>query len=72
LRLVYQPSYSPELQPAEHLWPLVDEPLVNKHFDTIDDLDAAVAQRCCVLLQDQSTIAQTANFHWWPKSVKPS
>jgi len=23
VRLVYQPSYSPELQPAEHLWPLV-------------------------------------------------
>ncbi len=87
VRLVYQPSYSPELQPAEHLWPLVDEPLVNRYFDTIDDLDAVVAQRCCVhtiddldavvaqrccvLHQDQKTIASSTNFHWWPKPRKP-
>jgi transposase len=71
IRLVYQPSYSPELQPAEHLWPLVDEPLVNKHFDTIEDLDATVAQRCCVLHRDQNTIANATKFHWWPKSIKP-
>jgi transposase len=32
VRWVYQPAYSPELQPAEHLWPLVDEPLVNRYF----------------------------------------
>src|SRR5579864_9187115 len=29
IRLVYQPPRSPEFQPAERLWPLVDEPLVN-------------------------------------------
>jgi transposase len=53
IRLVYQPPRSPELQPAERLWPLVDEPLVNKHFATIDDLDAAVAERCCFLLVER-------------------
>lgn len=37
--LAYLPAYSPELQPAERLWPLVDEPVVNKHFATIHDLD---------------------------------
>jgi hypothetical protein len=72
IRLVYQPPYSPELQPAEHLWPLVDEPLANKHFDTIGDLDAAVAARCCDLHQDQDTIASHTNFHWWPKPIKPN
>ncbi len=30
-------AYSPELQPAERLWPLVDEPLVNEHFETIEE-----------------------------------
>ena len=35
IRLVFQPAYSPELQPAEHLWAFIDEPLVNRHFDTI-------------------------------------
>jgi transposase len=72
IRLVYQPPRSPELQPAEHLWPLVDEPLVNRHFATIDDLDAAVAERCCLLHQDPDIIKSHTNFHWWPKSINPS
>ena len=38
LRLVYLPPYSPELQPAETLWPLVDEPIVNKLVPTLDPL----------------------------------
>jgi DDE superfamily endonuclease len=72
IRPVYQPPYSAELQPAEHLWPLVDEPLVNKHFSTIDDLDAVVAKRCCALMQSQTAFASATNFHWWPKSIHPS
>jgi hypothetical protein len=35
-----------ELKPAEHLWQFVDEPLANKCFDTIEDLDKAVGERC--------------------------
>ena len=31
VRLVFLPPYTPELQPAETLWALVDEPIVNKH-----------------------------------------
>jgi hypothetical protein len=31
LHLVTLPPYSPELQPAERLWPLTNEPLVNRH-----------------------------------------
>jgi hypothetical protein len=34
IRLVFQPSHSPELQPAEHLWAFVDEPLANTYFET--------------------------------------
>ena len=30
IRLVFQPAHSPELQPAEHLWRFVDEPLANR------------------------------------------
>jgi hypothetical protein len=33
------PSHSPELQPAERLWTLVDEPIVNRSFETLDDLE---------------------------------
>ena len=30
--------YSPELQLAERFWILVDEPLVNEHFKTINEI----------------------------------
>ena len=43
IRLITLPPYTPELQPAETLWVHVDEPIVNKHFDTLAELDAAVA-----------------------------
>src|SRR3954449_8045663 len=31
IELAFLPSYTPELQPAEHLWPLPDEAVANKH-----------------------------------------
>jgi transposase len=68
--LVYLPPYSPELQPAEHLWPLLDEPLANQYFETLQDLDAVVAQRCNTL--DPQVIQSAANFHWWPTSTPAS
>lgn len=72
MRLVFQPPYSPELQPAEHLWPLVDEPLANTYFESIDDLDETVSQRCRTLASDPVTIAKTTRFHWWPNPTNPS
>jgi len=44
VRLIYLPPYSPELQPTETLWALVDEPIVNKHVATIAELDAKIAR----------------------------
>src|SRR3954470_22049731 len=70
IRLVYLPRYSPELQPAEHLWPVLDEPLANQYFETLADLERAVADRCRVLDGDQLSLG--TNFHWWPKPTKPS
>jgi transposase len=70
VRLVFLPPYTPELQPAEHLWPLLDEPLVNNHFDTLDDLDAVLAERCDRL--DRATIAENTKFHWWPEPIRPT
>lgn len=67
IRLVYLPPYTPELQPAEHLWELVDEPIVNEHFDTLAELDAVIAERCRTLDRDRDLIAANTNFHWWPK-----
>ena len=70
IRLVYLPRYSPELQPAEHLWPVLDEPLANQYFETLADLERAIADRCRVLDGDQLSLG--TNFHWWPKPAKPA
>ncbi|MBF0563281.1 MAG: IS630 family transposase [Alphaproteobacteria bacterium] len=70
IKLVFLPPYSPELQPAEHLWPLVDEPVANKYFDTLRGLDQAVAERCRHL--EAPTIRARTNFHWWPRPVRPN
>lgn len=69
IRLVFLPPYTPELQPAERLWTLIDEPVVNNHFKTLDALDAVVAERCRELQPD--TIKAKAQFAWWPKPVNP-
>ena len=66
---MFLPPYSPELQPAERLWPLVDEAVVNRHSATPDALDATVAARCRQL--DARTIQPHADFHWWPRPANP-
>jgi transposase len=69
ISLAFLPPYSPELQPAEHLWPLVDEPIVNRHFATPADLEAIIAERCRRL--DSATIKPRTDFHWWPRPINP-
>jgi transposase len=70
IRLVYLPPYSPELQPAECLWPRLDEPLVNQHFATLADLGEVVAKRCLAVGGDQ--VEPGTAFHWWPKPALPA
>ena len=57
----FLPAYSPELQPTERLWSLVDEPLVNQHFNKIDEIEDILAQRCCVLSKMQDEIRNLTN-----------
>ena len=65
LHLTLLPSHSPELQPAERLWPLVDEPIANQSFETLDDLEDVLFERCQSLLQQQDLIQGLTGFHWW-------
>jgi len=71
LRLVFQPAYTPEVQPAETLWTLVDEPVVNKHIPTLEALDEIISMRCAALATDREKIKSQAGFHWWPKIANP-
>ncbi len=66
LALKYLPSHSPELQPAERLWSLTDEPLANEVFAQLADLEAALAERCVLLTEQQERIRKLTLYHWWP------
>ena len=68
--LLFLPPYSPELQPAEHLWPLTNTSLVNRHFATIDDLEEAQAARCVALQAQPAVIRSTTCFAWWPQRLR--
>ena len=69
IRLEFLPPYSPELQPAEHLWPVINEPLANRYFHTLADLDEVLAERCCDLANDPDRIKSSTQFHWWPAFI---
>ena len=72
IRLVYLPAFTPELQPAETLWMLVDEPIVNKHIAAIADLEEIIVSRCIALANAPEQIKTRTNFHWWPKPILPT
>ena len=65
IELLFLPSHSPELQPAEHLWTLTDEPLANRTFNTLDELQEVLSERCAYLRTQTDLISQHALFHWW-------
>jgi hypothetical protein len=66
LHLAYLPPASPELQPAERLWGLVDEPLANRTVADLDALEATLVTRCQALEQQRSSIKTRTRYHWWP------
>jgi transposase len=63
------PAYSPELQPAEHLWPLTNTALANQHFTSIEDLENAQATRCAVLQGQPDLVRSAMCFAWWPRRL---
>jgi transposase len=69
VHLLFLPPYSPELQPAEHLWPLTNAALINHHFATIDDLETVQLARCAALQREPALIQSTTWFHWWPRQI---
>lgn len=70
VHLLFLPPYSPELQPAEHLWPLTNSVLINRHFTTIDELEDVQFARCADLQGQPARIRSTTLFRWWPKRIK--
>jgi DDE superfamily endonuclease len=69
IHLVFLPAYAPELQPAERLWSLSNEPLVNRHFPDLDALQMVQAEHCRTLRAMPDVIKAHTQFHWWPPTV---
>ncbi len=69
IRLVYLPPYSPELQPAETLWTLVDEPIVNTLVPNLDKLIDTIGERCSNLTKRQARSARAPTSPGGPKTT---
>jgi hypothetical protein len=64
---LFLPPYSPELQPAERLWPLSNEGVANRSFKDLDELEEKQIERIRNLLDQKETITAKTLFHWWPR-----
>ena len=64
------PPYSPELQPAERLWPLMNECIANRLVQTREELEELVSKRCKWMMEKATSIVRNLTlYHWWPSRV---
>jgi transposase len=71
IEVVFLPAASPELQPAERLWTLIDEPVANRAFPDLEALEAVLVERCRTLETDRQRLKTHTRFHWWPPEPHP-
>ena len=70
LHLVPLPAYSPELQPAEKLWPLLHECVANKDIIDMDELEDQLVKRCQELRAQPEVIFSHTLFDWWAHAAE--
>jgi transposase len=66
ITLMPLPAKTPELQPAERLWPLVREGVANQAFPDVDALQTRLVERCLQLRQVPEQIRALTRYHWLP------
>ena len=66
LEVVSVPAATPELQPAERLWPLVREAIANRTFAHLDSVQDKLVERCLQLRDQAPMIQRVTNDHWLP------
>jgi transposase len=65
ITIEFLPPCSPDLQPAERLWTLVDEPLVNEYFETLDEMEEILVQRCNLLAESSEMRENIKNLTYY-------
>jgi DDE superfamily endonuclease len=58
------PPCTPELQPAEPLWPLVREGVANRTFDGLPELFVRLRERCYWLADHPEVVQGAVGFGW--------
>ena len=58
------PPCTPELQPAEPLWPLVREAVANEGFDDLEVMQTPLEERCRWLMGHPEVVRGVVGFHW--------
>jgi transposase len=70
LSLAFLPPYSPELNPAEHLWDCIRENwFQNKTFNSLDAVEDTLVEALVSLENNQSRVQSLTGFSWIVNNV---
>ena len=62
---IFQPPYSPEVNPVEHLWEhLREKYLRNKSWTSMDELEITLSEALLEITINQKEIQKLVGFHW--------
>jgi transposase-like protein len=65
MRLIALPPWSPQLNPAEHVWDEIREKwFANRHFENMDQLERQLVAGLASLEADASRVASLTGFDW--------
>lgn len=65
MRLIFLPPYSPELNPAEHLWEAIREECFANHvFSDLDAVEDALTRGLQRLESDPARVQSMTGFEW--------
>lgn len=65
MRLMFLPPYSPELNPAEHLWKAIREDCFAHHvFNDLDAVEAVLTDGIASLEANQARTQSITGFKW--------
>ena len=65
IRYIFLPPYSPELNPAEHLWSAIrDLKFRNKSFESLDEVQDALVDSFLYLDRNKDMVSKLTYFKW--------
>ncbi|MBN4005664.1 hypothetical protein [Nostoc sp. LPT] len=50
------------------LCPVTNQAIANQSFDSLDELESVLFQRCKLLSNERDLIRGLTYYHWWPET----